>query len=82
MLALAGSYLPFPRTRAEREARADPRLSIAERYESRDDYLRTIRRAADALVTQRFLLAEDGPAVVDRATRHWEYATAPPTGTR
>lgn len=82
IVALAGSYLPFPRTRAEREARHDPRRSIAERYDSREDYLRKIRGAADALVKQGFLLAEDVSAVVERAARHWEYATAAPTGTR
>lgn len=74
IVALAGAYLPFPRTRAEREARKDPRPSIAERYRSRDDYLKKIREAADALVRDRFLLAEDVPAVLDRAARHWQVA--------
>lgn len=75
VLALAGSYLPFPRTRDERDARRDPRPSIAERYTGRDDYLRKVRAAADALVMQRLLLPEDIAAVVNRATRHWDYAT-------
>jgi hypothetical protein len=74
ILALSGSYVPFPRTRAERDARGDPRRPIAERYSSRDDYLRKIQAAAAALVKQRFLLAEDIAAVVDRAAMHWEFA--------
>lgn len=73
--ALLGSYVPFARTRAEREARRDPRPSIEERYKGRDDYLQRIRTAADALVKERLILEQDVEDVVQRATRHWEYAT-------
>jgi hypothetical protein len=75
VFALLGSYMPLARTKAERESRHDPRLSIEERYKGRDDYLQRIRRAADALVKQRFILEQDLEDVVQRATRHWEYAT-------
>jgi len=73
--ALLGSYVPFARTRAEREARHDPRLSIEERYKGRDDYLQKIRTAATALVKERFILEQDVEDVVQRATKHWDYAT-------
>jgi hypothetical protein len=73
--ALAGSYVPFARTPAEREARRDPRPSISERYRDRDDYLQKIRGAAAGLVADRFLLAEDVEDVVARASRHWAHAT-------
>ena len=73
--ALLGSYIPFPRTRAERELKRDPRPSIADRYKGRDDYLQRIRAAAAELVTQRFLLEEDVDNTVQRATRHWDWAT-------
>ena len=72
--ALLGSYIPFARTRAERELKRDPRPSIAERYKGRDDYLQRIRSAADDLVKQRLLLADDVDNVVQRATRHWDWA--------
>jgi Alpha/beta hydrolase domain len=75
IVALLGSYLPFARTKAERDARRDPRLSIEERYSGRDDYLQRIRTAAAALVKDRFILEQDVEDVVQRATRHWEYAT-------
>jgi hypothetical protein len=75
LYALLGSYLPFARTKAEREARRDPRLSIEERYRDRDDYLQRIRTAAASLVKDRFLLQDDVDDVIQRATRHWEYAT-------
>jgi len=75
LFPLIGSYIPLPRTRAEREERRDPRQSIEERYPSRDVYLSRIRDAAAALVRDRYLLAEDVDAVVRRATDHWELAT-------
>ena len=73
--ALLGSYVPIARTRAERETRRDPRPSIEERYKGRDDYLQKIRTAANDLVKERFILEQDIEDVIQRATRHWEYAT-------
>jgi hypothetical protein len=73
IVALLGSYVPLARTRAEREARHDPRPSVEERYKGRDDYLQRIRTAANALVKERFILEQDVEDVVQRATKHWEY---------
>ena len=69
---LFGTTLPFPRTRAEREASGDPRLSMDERYGSQDEYLRRVRAAAEALVRSRYLLAEDVEGVVVVAARKWQ----------
>jgi hypothetical protein len=74
IVALLGSYVPLARTRAERETRRDPRPSIEERYKGRDDYLERIRTAATALVKERLILDQDVEDVVQRATKHWEYA--------
>jgi hypothetical protein len=63
----AGGYLPFPRTRAEREASGDPRLSIEERYGTLDGYVCVIRRAAARAVTERLLLQSDAERVVAEA---------------
>jgi Alpha/beta hydrolase domain len=76
LYALLGSYVPFARTKTEREARRDPRPSIEERYRDREDYLQRIRESAAGLVKERFLLDEDVEDVVQRATRHWTLATA------
>ncbi len=75
LYALLGSYVPLARTKAERESRRDPRLSIEERYRDREDYLQRIRASAADLVKDRLLLEEDVDDVVQRATRHWTYAT-------
>jgi hypothetical protein len=72
-----GSYLPFAWTRAEREASADPRLSVEERYRGREDYLGRVALAAVSLVRERLLLAEDVPRVLERAAAHWDWRAAP-----
>jgi Alpha/beta hydrolase domain len=74
LVSLLGSYLPFAQTKAEREARHDPRPSIEERYASRDQYMDLINKAAAALVKDGYLLAQDVPSVTKRAADHWELA--------
>ena len=64
-----GSTLPFPATRREREATGDPRQSIEERYQSREDYLNRVAAAAQDLVDQSYLLAEDLPGIMEQAAR-------------
>ncbi|HEX9187420.1 MAG TPA: alpha/beta hydrolase domain-containing protein, partial [Vicinamibacteria bacterium] len=68
-----GSYFPFARTKAEREAAGDPRPSVEERYRGREEYLGKASEAALALVHARFLLPEDVPAVLERAAAHWDW---------
>ncbi len=58
-----GSYLVFPRTKAEAQASGDPRRSILERYPTRADYLRKYREAIRNLEDQRLLLPDDGAAL-------------------
>jgi hypothetical protein len=56
---LQGGYIPFAKTKAERLANGDPRLSIEERYPSAEAYYRQAHKQADLLVKQRYLLPED-----------------------
>ena len=59
-----GQYIPFPNTIAQRMATNDPRLSLQERYGNsagtNADYVMKVQDAAQALVTQRFLIEEPG----------------------
>ena len=64
---LVGAYLPFARTKAEREAANDPRPSIEERYRNRDDYVNRIRIAARELEEAGFLLPEDAAVIIESA---------------
>jgi Alpha/beta hydrolase domain len=73
---LQGSFIPFAPTRAERLAVGDVRLSIEERYPTRDAYVAAFERGAADLVAKRYLLPEDAKMLVERA-REEGIRTAP-----
>jgi hypothetical protein len=75
LITNSGAYIPFPRTRAEREKTGDPRLSIEERYPSRAEYLARVEQVAKRLADERYILAGDVPAIVTEAGRHWDWRT-------
>jgi alpha/beta hydrolase family protein len=64
-----GSYIPFRRSKADREAVGDPRLSLEERYGDHAGYVDAVRQAVTRLVTQRFLLPEDAKAMIEQAEK-------------
>jgi Alpha/beta hydrolase domain len=74
-VSFIGSYLPFPKTKADAETNNDARDPIEVRYSSREQYLEKFAAAAQKLVTDRFLLREDIPALMQRAKEEWSYAT-------
>ena len=74
--SMQGSYIPFPRNRAERERAGDPRPSVEERYGSRAEYLGRVTEAALALVEDGYLLAGDLQPILSQAARHWDYLMA------
>ncbi len=63
----AGGYIPFPKTRAERVAANDPRLSIEERYGTIEGYVCAVERAARQAVADRFLFQADADRLVTDA---------------
>lgn len=60
----AGGMIPFARTKAERMASGDPRLSLEERYRTHDGYVEAVKAAAKKAVAQRFLLQADADALI------------------
>ena len=60
----SGAKLPFPISRAAREASGDPRQSLPERYGSRAYFVGALRSVADRLVKERLLLPQDADAYV------------------
>ncbi len=68
-----GSFIPFARTKAERMKSGDPRLSIEERYASKEDYLGKFEAAARSLANQRYLLPSDVPALAQRGAAEWDF---------
>jgi hypothetical protein len=71
-VSFIGSWIPLARTADERKKSGDPRLSIRERYASREEYLQKFEQAARKLVEQRFLLQEDLPAILERGKLEWK----------
>lgn len=65
----AGQKIDFAKTKAERLASGDPRLSIEERYPTREQYVSAVTRAAKALHQERLLLDEDVQRYVERAEK-------------
>jgi len=68
LLANTGSYLPFPPARIRKE------------FPTRADYLRRLEGAAQQMVGDRVLLAEDVPAMVRLGGAIWDWAIAVPNG--
>jgi len=64
-----GIYLPFAKTKSEREAKGDPRPSLEERYGNRDGYVKKVSEAAQNLIKERFLLTEDAERMISEAKK-------------
>jgi hypothetical protein len=64
---LAGSFIPFASTAQERQASGDPRKSLEERYPNKDAYVAQVKKAAENLVNQRYLLPEDAATLIKQA---------------
>jgi len=63
----AGGYIPFAKTRAERERTGDPRPSLEERYSALDGYVERVKARAEQMVEGRFLLREDADRLIAEA---------------
>jgi hypothetical protein len=63
----AGGMIPFASTKAEREAKGDPRLSLEERYKDHAGYVAAVRAAAAKAVGAGFLLQPDADRLIGLA---------------
>ena len=63
----AGGMIPFAKTKAERLANGDPRLSLEERYGNHAGYVSAVKIAASKAVAGGFLLQADADALVKQA---------------
>jgi len=62
-----GGFIPFAKTKADRVASGDPRLSLEERYTDHDGYVKAVKTASDQLVRDGYLLRDDAAAMVAQA---------------
>ena len=60
----AGGMIPFAKTKVERDAAGDPRLSIEERYKNHDGYVAAVKAAAAKAVAAGFLLQSDAEKLI------------------
>ena len=63
----AGGMIPFAKTKAERLANSDPRLSLEERYGDHAGYVSAVKIAVSKAVAGGFLLPADADALVKQA---------------
>jgi len=63
----AAGMIPFARTRAERMATGDSRLSLEERYKTHEGYVEAVKAAAARAVASKFLLQDDADKLVAAA---------------
>jgi hypothetical protein len=60
--------IPFARTKAERTASNDPRLSLEERYHDHAGYVEAVKAAAAKAVAEGFLLQADADRLIKQAS--------------
>jgi hypothetical protein len=70
--SLAAGYIPFAKTKAERVASGDSRLSIEERYPTAAVYYAAAVKQANEMVKQRLLLPEDAVRLLNQMVTEME----------
>ena len=70
--SMVGSFIPFPRTKAEREKTGDPRLSIEERYKSKEEFLAQVEAATKPLIAKHLILERDADKIKEKASARWD----------
>jgi len=70
-----GGMVPFAKTKAQRLAAADPRLSLEERYQTHGGYVAAVRAAADNAACKDYLNA--GPAAAAMGAKCTKPALGP-----
>lgn len=64
---LRGSFIPFHATEAARKAAGDTRPSLESLYGNQQGYVDAVRKAANDLVAERFLLPRDAQRLIEQA---------------
>ncbi len=65
LVSLTGSFIPFAKSKTERDASRDPRRSVQERYASTAAYGEQLEAYCRKLVAGGYLLADDVPSLVE-----------------
>ena len=74
LISMIGISSTFPISKAQRESTNDPRLSIKERYASKELYLRKVRKEADKLADDGYIIPKDTEVIVENCLDRYEKA--------
>ncbi len=72
LLSFRGTFVPLPRTDAERRTARDSRPSIQSLYGDRTRFMRQVDAGISSLIARRFLLPADSSAARSRMRDIWE----------
>jgi hypothetical protein len=72
LFTVQGSMIPFAATEADMQRAGDPRPSLETRYASREAWAARLAAAANRLVADRLLLAEDADRLIAAARESWD----------
>jgi hypothetical protein len=64
LCGLTGSFIPFAKTKVDREAAHDPRPSLEERYTDHAGFVKAVQDATRTMIKDRFLLDEDAQKMI------------------
>ncbi len=70
---LRGAWVPFAKTKAQREAADDPRLSLDERYASKDQFMAKVKAVIERLIEQRLMMGTDLEPQMKQASERWDW---------
>ncbi len=76
LASFRGTFIPLPKTEAERRAKGDSRPSIEGLYSNKSQFLRRVDQGISSLIARRFLLPEDSTAARSRMTDIWSRLAA------
>lgn len=69
-----GTFIPLPKNLEEKNVGLkDERPAIYSLYKNKEDYLKKVKKAANKIIKQGFLLKEDKTYVLKRAENYWDF---------
>ena len=71
LVSFRGTFVPLPKTEAERAASGDPRPSITALYGDKTAFLRRVDDAISSLIGRRLMLPADSAAAKNRMSDIW-----------
>jgi hypothetical protein len=72
LASFRGTFIPLPKTEADRSAAGDSRPSLERLYGNRSSFMGRVDSGIASLVRQRFLLPEDVAVARNRMTDVWD----------